>query len=162
MSASALPPYLLDGLGLTPATLRAMVGRLPAARLDARLDPERFSPREALAHLADWEPIFRGRMEAAVDRDGVRVEVFDESARAVELRYATRDPEQSLTSFARERVATLALAGALSPESLARAYSHAERGRVTVRDTLAMMLGHDAYHLAQIAGYLPEATTGTW
>lgn len=162
MAAVLLPPYVLQALALTPATLAAIAGRLSPARLDARLDPERFTPREVLAHLVDCEELFQTRMKAAVAEPGAEVALFDEVAAAIERRYSQQDAAGNLARFATARAATLEWIASLAPGQLEAAYTHPQRGPVTVRDTAIMGLGHDLYHIEQLSSYLAEQTAGTW
>lgn len=162
MAAASLPPYVLQALALTPRTVSAVVGRLSPARLDARLDPERFTPREVLAHLVDCEELFRSRMMAAVASPGAEVPLFDEVAAAIERRYAQQDAAGNLARLGEARTATLEWLRSLSAAQLESAYTHPQRGLVTVRDTAIMGLGHDLYHIEQLSSYLAEQTAGTW
>lgn len=146
-------PYLLTSIDKSPKVFRVMLTLL-TGRLDERVDPDRFTPREVIAHLADWEPILRGRLEAGLRDDGTVVEVYDEGRRAEELAYGTWDVERSLARFAEERDRTAAIVRGLSPEDLEKRFTHPERGPRTVRDQVEMLFGHDMYHLEQLATYL--------
>ena len=63
--------YLLAGLAATPDILDALLKDAAddSPLWDARPDLERFTIREALAHLADWEPIWQARIIRIRDED---------------------------------------------------------------------------------------------
>ena len=58
--------YLFPGLEFGPRIVARLVEQIPAARYDERTNPSRFTLREAVAHLADWEPILRDRIARAL------------------------------------------------------------------------------------------------
>lgn len=150
-------PYLLTSIDKSPRVFSAMIALL-ADKVDLRLEPDRFTPREVIAHLADWEPLFRGRIEAGLRNDGIVVAVHDEGLRAEELDYASWDVAESLAKFAQERAETAALVRSLPSDAAERTFRHPERGELTVRDQVEMLFGHDMYHLEQLAAYLSAAT----
>jgi hypothetical protein len=155
-------PYLLSALEAAPMIFERLLTHIPGTRIDEKLDPERFSPREVMAHLADWEPIFRERMRTAVEAPGSPIEAFDEGQRAIEGRYAESDPRERLLEFGHARRRTLELLRRLSREEMARTMVHPERGELSVYDYANMMIGHDTYHVEQLTRYLGEKTAGTW
>lgn len=148
-------PYRLAGPRHTARLMAWMAERVPPSAWDVPAGPDRFTPREVLAHLADWEGIFRLRMQAAAAEDGAPVEAFDEGQRAADLRYADTEPMERLGRYLAEREATLEWAERLAPAVLERAYLHPERGRITIGATLDLLTAHDAYHLDQLSAALP-------
>jgi hypothetical protein len=148
-----MAPYLLEGLRFTPTILRRQMTGLPEKALDER-QAERFTPRELIAHLADWEPILRARAETAVSSPGSKIEAYDEGDLAVANSYATSDWRERLEVFQREREETVRFYGALSPVEMSAFVLHPERGRLTTYDLAVMMLGHDVYHVEQLSELL--------
>jgi len=143
-------PYRLLGPRATAQTLAWIAARIPEAVWDNRADPRRFTPREVLAHLADWEPLFRDRMVAALDQDGVAVATFDEGDRCRTERYAEWDPAKSLAQFQEERTATLDWLEELTPEAMNQTFIHPSWGAVTIATAVEFLTAHDAYHLQQL------------
>lgn len=68
--------YLLPSIEFGPAILRRLFTLLPEDQLDVSLEEGRFTPRQVIAHLADWEPIMRQRIATActqgLDAGGIR------------------------------------------------------------------------------------------
>ena len=145
--------YLL-ALRHTPAILERIVDVIPAERQGERSSEDRFSLLEMVCHLADFEDIYLERMRAALSNDGVEVPDVDEGARAVEKRYAERDLRQELSVFANRRRDTIDFLEGLSDEDLGRSFTKAGMGRVTIGEYLALLAGHDLYHLDQASWHL--------
>lgn len=144
-----------------PVIFERLYGLLTPAQVDERKG-DRFTPREVIAHLADWEPIFRQRMQAAVRENGATVQGMDEGELAITNRYSELDVNDQLARFAKERAATVAYIQSLDSSLLDNAYNHSEKGLVTVRATLDMLGHHDTYHVEQITALLGSKVVGTW
>ena len=154
--------YVVDSMLFAPQTIERMLRQIPESRLDERPTAERFTPREAIAHLADWEAIFLSRMQTAVEIPGSTVILFDEGELAVENNYGAQHVFESLARFQRCRAETVAWLQGLSPEQFRRHVVHPEKGQQTVDDLVAFTYAHDAYHLEHLAQFLGERTAGTW
>lgn len=143
-------PYVRSGPRDSARALGTIAQRFPTELWDERDSPDHFSAREVLAHLADWEPLFRARMQVAMAQPGATVTVWDETERAVAQNYGLADPVQAAARFLEERNVTLEWVSTLSDEDLQRAYHHPEHGLTSVATTLDLLTAHDAYHLAQL------------
>lgn len=140
-------PYLLPVLEFTPTILERMLDQTPASAIDRKTDPNRFTLREAIAHLADWEPIFLERVRAGVDNPGAKVFGIDESQRAIDQGYESWDPRESLRKFKAARKTTAEYLRSLSADDWESTVTHNEKGLMTAYDQANMLLGHDIYHL---------------
>jgi hypothetical protein len=147
-------PYLLKGIGLGPTVVERLVGLIPEALHDSALGEDRFTLREVIAHLADWEVLFRGRMETALAVPGSRVVVLDEGDRAVELKYAETDVTEQLAIYKAERAKTVEFLSALAKEDFRLTYIHPAFGVMVIEDQANMLIGHDMYHVEQLTAYL--------
>jgi hypothetical protein len=124
------------------------------ARLRKRPAPEKWSPAEILAHLADAEIVTSWRVRAILGAPGTPIQAFDQDAWVVAGKYAKRDPRKSLEQFRVLRDANLALYKSLSPEQWKHHGLHAERGEESIERIVHMMAGHDINHLVQVAALL--------
>ncbi len=149
-------PYLLKSLGLGPVVIRRLVGLIPDSMHDTALADDRFTVREVVAHLADWEALFRGRMETAFASPGSSIVVHDEGDRAVELKYAQSDIWKQLDLYTAERAKTQAFLNTLSKEQFDLTYIHPAFGTMIIEDQANMLIGHDMYHVEQLTAYLTE------
>jgi hypothetical protein len=145
---------LLYGLQLTPKSLSNIARAVGPSKLDQAPSPERFILRESLAHVLDWEPRFRSRLELAVEHCGSKIEEYDETALPTLGRYSEADAEACHDRFATERDATIAYAKSLTPEQSARYVQHFKHGQLSCIDILWMLLMHDAYHIEHAASLL--------
>ena len=155
-------PYLLPVLELTPKTLERLISQVPEKRYDELTDPNRFTLRQAVAHLADWEPIFLQRIQAGVDKPGAEVFGMDESQRSVDKNYDSWDIKESLRTFAERRAQTVRYLQGLTAEQWQTTVRHNEKGPMSAYDQANMLLGHDIYHLEHASQFLGEKVAGTW
>src|SRR5580658_3284647 len=96
-------PYLLPAIESGPKVIELLLKQIPPAMWDTALDPDRFTVREVIAHLADWEPIMRHRIQLAVDAPGSTIEAHDEGQMAVDNGYDRLDPAEQAELFRHER-----------------------------------------------------------
>lgn len=148
--------YLFKGLELAPAAVARVVELIPETSYDHKLDPKRFSFREALAHLADWERINLDRLKQGVENPGCTVQGFDEGQIAIDHDYASADPTQQARKFIEGRKDLLNYLMTIREKDWDNVYYHSERGRQTVFEQAVTILGHDMYHLEQFSQYLPS------
>jgi len=156
MLPTAACAYIAVALDHTPATLAALVSHLPADSpvWDARPEPDRFSLREIVAHLADWDAVWRERFERTRDEDHPLLLRPVPDERAQEQGYAHADPAECLTRFRERRTALTGWLRAL-PEDAWTRLAHLDRmGDIPLEGLAALALGHDAYHLRQAAEWL--------
>jgi hypothetical protein len=146
--------YLLPTLNLGPVVVERLIRQIPRHLWDHAIDPDRFTPREVCAHLADWELILRDRIRTAVEQPGTTLQVFDETKMAFDHHYADLDPQEQCALFARERSKTTEFARFLTSEEWAGFAHHPERGRQSVEDLANLLLGHDLYHIEPLTAYL--------
>jgi hypothetical protein len=154
--------YLIPGISLAPVVIERLVTLLWPSDYDRVLEQGRFTPREIVAHLADWEPIMRDRIVAAVDSPGSVIPAYDEAQMALDHGYAATDIVEQAKLFHEERKKTVKYVAGLSAEELARSVTHPERGVLTADDLAGLLLGHDMYHVEQLSAYLMDRVAATW
>jgi hypothetical protein len=146
--------YLLKGLRAGPIAIERLVGAIATSDHDVAKEQGRFTPREVVAHLADWEPIMRGRIEQAVNAPGTVIPAYDEGQMAIDNNYAGSDINAQCTLWKGERAKTAEYVASLKGDDLQKSVTHPERGVQTVEDLANMLLGHDMYHVEQLTAYL--------
>ena len=147
-------PYLLTAIPLGPSIFQRLVNRFDPSDLDKEFEPDRFTVREVIAHLADWEPLFRERMELALASPGSPIVTYDEGERAIELNYAAKDVQAELALYTAERAVTVAFLKSLAKPDFRLEYIHPAFGPKVIEDQANMLLGHDLYHVEQLTAYL--------
>jgi uncharacterized damage-inducible protein DinB len=158
MEALMLPvqarKYMIHGLEATPVALAALLDGAPAEAFDRRPDPARFTLREMLGHLADWEGVWLERLTALAEKDHPTLQGYDEGQWAIDHNYAAMDPGEQLARFTAGRTRLLAAARRLEAAEWERSGFHTEWGEITIGAMLALVLGHDGYHLKQAVEWL--------
>ena len=155
-----LPPpalnYILLALEGTPDVLESLLNAFAYDDpvWDLRPNPDRFTLREILAHLADWEPIFLERITRMRDEDTPHLPDVDEGQLAVARDYAHVDAPASLMRFRQGRAQLLPVLRALPVEAWERPGFRERIGPLTLENLVVLILGHDGYHTRQIAQWL--------
>ena len=143
--------YLLRGLETTPDLLdRLLADVTDPATYDRRPDPERFTLREVLAHLADWEGVFQQRLRQTLSEDNPPLLGLDEGKLAVDRDYAHAEPAECRARFRQGRAGLLTTLRGLTPAQWERVGTHTEVGPLTLETQAVMIASHDGYHLHQI------------
>ena len=140
----------------SPALLAELIANMPAERLTTRPAPDKWSVAEILAHLAEDEIATAWRYRQMVEHSGIALAGFDQDLWSKLGNYAAREPRDSLALYHLLREANLLFLRTLTPEQWECFGMHAERGRITVRDLVTHMVGHDANHIAQIQQLLMQ------
>jgi uncharacterized damage-inducible protein DinB len=120
------------------------------AVLSRRPDENNWSARETVCHVRDTEEYFSNRFQMILDFDEPRFSPADAGRWAAERQYSRHDVGEALAAFRRRREETLAFAREIKPGQWERTCIHSVRGRMTLRDYLNLLAGHDQNHLAQI------------
>jgi uncharacterized damage-inducible protein DinB len=154
MLAPKVRSYLMEGLAATPVVVADMLRRARPEDYDRRPFADRFTLREVLAHMADWEGVWLERLERMRDLDNPLLQGYDEGQWAIEHDYASADPMEQLVKLRDGRAKLLATLRALPGEGWERTGQHSEWGSVTISSMAALVLGHDGYHTRQISEWL--------
>ncbi len=148
---------LLKSIAIAPVVVRRIVNMIPNNRLDRPFERGQFTVREIVAHIADWEQLYRGRMDRALTRPHTSIVEHDESVRAVEMGYAKSNLHEQLNVFASQRTKTRILLQSLTDAELDKCFVHPIYGPIKIIDQATMMLGYDLYHIEQLTAYLSES-----
>jgi hypothetical protein len=143
--------YVVMALEGAPDVFDVLTQGLTAEEADRRPDVDRFTIREALAHLAEWEDVFRQRMVQTRKEDSPALQGYDEGQWAMDHDYAHSDWRAQLGLFRTRRGELVALLRTLTPSQWERTGIHSEIGPVTLEQQAVMILAHDGYHETQIA-----------
>ena len=155
-----MPPkvrkYLVSALSGTPEVIGRLLQDLPDddPRWDIRPESNRFSLREVVAHLADWEPINLDRLRRMRWEDNPSLPDIDESTLAVENDYSQSDPHGSLEWIRGGRQALMAEIETLAESEWSRTGVREGVGLLTIELFVTLVLAHDGYHSMQIAQWL--------
>jgi DinB superfamily len=133
-----------------PEVIAMLIEAVPDDRLKQRLEPQKWSIVEIVAHLAEDELVTSWRYRQMLERPGCALAGFDQDLWEQLGKYGTWSVDEALGMFRLLRKANLRLLQDLSPEQWQAFGVHAERGRITVHDLAFHMAGHDLNHVEQI------------
>ena len=143
--------YLMMGLESAPVVIERMLRTADSVDWDRRPDPERFSLREVLSHLADWEPIWLERIRRMAEEDNPTLPGYDEGQLAIDHDYAHADPWEQFARFTTGRSNLVNYLRNLPAESWSRPGFHLEWSELNISFMAVLILGHDGYHTKQVA-----------
>jgi uncharacterized damage-inducible protein DinB len=119
-------------------------------RLNQPWKPGKWTFHEILAHLADCELVFSTRLRWVLYEDNPTLIPFDQDPWMEGWRKQQEPYPETLARWKALRAATLRLVKAATLADLDRPANHTERGRITARDVLEIMAGHELNHRAQL------------
>ena len=148
MTALAGTTDVLDGL-------LGLVGP-HGAPCDWRPDADRFTLREVLAHLVDYEAVWMERIRRTREEDRPELMSVDRERLAVDSDYAHSDTAVSRTAFRQRRAALVEYLKGLSPEDWQRVgyWAGPSGGPLTLEEQAGFVGIHDGYHLQQAAQWV--------
>ncbi|MBS1715859.1 MAG: DinB family protein [Armatimonadetes bacterium] len=154
--APGMLDYLVNGIAATPVVFTGLLGGLDRLdpRWDARPDPSRFTLREMIAHVADWDDVFLRRFERILEEDGPLLESIDEAVLCSERGYSGQDPVANLERHRTGRGRLVQALRDFPADAWGRTAHREFIGDVDAVHLASIVLGHDMYHLRQSAEFL--------
>ena len=151
--------YLFTALEASPLVLSHLLSKIAVTDplWDTRPAPDRFTLRGMLAHLADWEPIFRERMTRTTNENVPLLPNVDEGALALANNYAQTNPLENLARYREGRTTLVAFLRTLPNDAFARTANRELIGVLTLEEQIALIAGHDGYHAKQAIEWLQAA-----
>ena len=133
-----------------PKVLRQAVAGMTPLELDARPIPGKWSTREVVCHLADYEPVYANRMKRVMTENEPAISGGNPDALAARLAYGSRDVEEELTLIELVRKQMARILRALKAEDFQRRGIHDTRGPMTLANMLERVTGHIPHHVRSI------------
>lgn len=118
--------------------------------LDYSPGPDRWTPRQIAAHLADAEYVGAMRFRQVIAEDNPTLMAYDEKAWTARLNSSSRRISHILESFRKARADNYELLKDLPEETFARTGNHSDRGPLTLKDLLRIYAEHAEGHARQI------------
>jgi len=115
--------------------------------------PERFSLKWALAHFADWNDIFRARLEKTRDEEFPTLPDADEGQIAIDRDYENSNPVETLAKFKSSRRDLIEMINGLSETDWDRRAVKIGAGDLSISEHISLIMAHDDYHMRQIIDY---------
>jgi uncharacterized damage-inducible protein DinB len=131
-----------------PGQLRAALTGLDAKQLDARPIPGKWSIKEVICHIADYEPVYADRMKRVIAEDQPTLLAGSPDAFVARLAYDQRDVDEELALIEIVRKQMARILRSLPPEGFQRTGIHSVRGPVALESLLQQITDHIPHHLA--------------
>ena len=143
MSHADLIDKYLEG----PELLRRAIAGLSAEQLDARPIENKWTIREVVCHIADFEPIYADRMKRVIAEEEPPLQGGDPSLFVARLAYAQRDVAEELELIEVTRRQMARILRAVGPEAFQRKGIHSKAGPLTLEILLQRITGHIPHHI---------------
>ncbi|SRR5258708_29595802 len=118
--------------------------------LDFQPGEGKWSVRQIVCHLADFEMIAAMRFRQMLAEENPTLPSADQDEWAAKLDYGRRKVSQALETFRRVRTDNYELMKDLPEEAFERTGIHSKRGVIALRDMLRIMAEHPEKHVGQI------------
>lgn len=130
-----------------PQLLREAVAGMTESDRDARPIAGKWSTRQVVCHLADFEPVYADRMKRVIAEDRPTFFGGDPDVFAARLAYAQRDVDEELRLIEAVRGQMGRILQTLSATDFQREGIHSEAGPLTLQALLEGVAKHLPHHV---------------
>lgn len=138
---------LIDDYASGPQKLRDAIAGMTPEQIDAAPVPGKWSTRQVICHLADFESVYADRMKHVIAEDQPTFPGGFDRQFAEHLAYDKRDIEEELTMIEVTRSQMVRILRSLPSEGFERTGIHAVRGPMTLRTLLEAITNHIPHHV---------------
>jgi len=143
--------YLITALSSGPALFNHLLVDLSPKEADYRPDPDRFTIREIMAHLAEWDVVFLNRIQRICAEEHPTLPGYDEGELALQHNYAATDVAEQCRLFGERRTQLVDFLKGVPNDAWQRTADRPEIGIVMLEALVLLIPLHDSYHTAQVA-----------
>jgi len=141
---------VMDALERAPGVVIPLVREVPAAVLKRRPKPGKWSAHEHACHLAVVHGLFFQRLDEILASPEPVITPYDPGSQDPDDALLRLDLDESLDSYARERVRLVKRLRELSPADWRRTADHAEYSHYSVLIMFRHLALHDFFHAYRI------------
>ncbi len=141
---------LIDNYLAGPQQLRDAIRGMTNEQINATAVPGKWSTRQVICHIADFEPVYADRIKRALAEDEPTIFGGDPDAFAARLAYQQRDMDEELQLIESVRKHVARILRTLTPDAFQRKVVHSEAGPLTVEQLLTHITEHIPHHIAFI------------
>ncbi len=120
---------------------------MSAAELDAAPVAGKWSTRQVVCHIADFEPVYADRMKRVIAEDQPPLRGGDPDVFAAKLAYDERNIEDELLLIEAVRRHVAAILKTLPGEAFERTGLHSVDGPLSLETLLRRITGHIPHHI---------------
>lgn len=141
---------LLAAYAAGPEQLSQAVAGMTPQQIDAAPIPGKWSTRQVICHLADFEPVYADRMKRVIAEDRPPLRSGDPDVFAAKLAYEARDIDEELDLIRAVRAHTVRILRTLPESAFERTGMHSTDGPRTLRRLLEQITNHIPHHIRTI------------
>ena len=141
---------LIDDYLAGPQKLRDAIDGMTDEEIDAAPISGKWSTRQVICHIADYEPIYADRMKRIIVEENPTMFGGDPDVFAAGLAYDERDIEEELQLLEAVRKHVARILKTLKPEQFDRTGNHSEDGPISLEVLLQRITNHIPHHIAFI------------
>lgn len=138
---------LINEYAAGPEQLRQAVAGMSEAQLDAAPIPGRWSTRQVVSHIADFELVYADRIKRVIATDEPELLSGCPDAFAARLAYDQRDVKEELQLIEAVRRHEARILRSLDIEDFQRIGLHSEDGPLSLETLLRRIEGHIPHHV---------------
>ncbi|MEQ8789944.1 MAG: DinB family protein [Pirellulaceae bacterium] len=138
---------LIDEYLAGPQQLRNAIAGMTDELIDAAPVPGKWSTRQVICHIADFEPVYADRIKRALAEEEPTIFGGDPDAFAARLAYDQRDIEYELQMIESVRKHVASILRTLKPGDFQRRVMHSEAGPLTLEQLLVNITKHIPHHV---------------
>jgi len=138
---------LINEYAVGPQKLRDAIAGMTPDQIDVAPVPGKWSTRQVICHLADFEPVYADRMKHVIAEDQPSFAGGFHQQFAEHLAYDQRDIEEELTMIEVTRSQMARILRSLHPEAFKRTGIHSVDGPMTLRSLLERITNHIPHHV---------------
>ena len=137
---------LIDEYLAGPQKLRDAIDGMTDEQIDASPIPGKWSTRQVMCHIADFEPVYADRMKHVIAEDQSTFSGGFHQQFAEHLAYDMRDIGEELRLIDVVRSQMARILRTLQPEAFERTGIHSVEGPMTLRVLLERITNHIPHH----------------
>jgi uncharacterized damage-inducible protein DinB len=138
---------MIDEYLVGTALLDQVVGDLTDDQLDATPIAGKWTIRQVVCHISDFEPIYADRMKRVIVESLPHFQGGDPSMFAARLAYKTRRVRHELDVVSAVRVQMASILRSLHPDDFSRSGLHPKDGEITLEVLLKRITQHVSHHV---------------
>lgn len=146
--------FVLHALQSGPKIVERILRVFPHDRLDDRIDHDRFTAREVVSHLADYEQTVLDRIRVAKTSPGREAPNYDPDKHASEHNFGDKEVFHEAEVLESRRGMTIEYLQGLESSDFDKSFKLSDGREFTIREYMNHILRHDLNHLEQISRYL--------
>jgi hypothetical protein len=150
---------LIERLRSSAEDVRRLCRDLDEVTISKRTDPDKWSVKEILAHMARIQEIFEQRLDAILAKEGAPIVSYEPSADPDFAAIAKKPADELWKWYEETRERIIGKLEKLSPPDWHRRGSHPEYPNYDVHFAMEYMVHHEAHHAFQMFTRRPVGKT---